>query len=192
MNRRTVLSLLAGVGLGGTVGCLTNDSVAAPSSSPSPSATADVVDASTPAEGECDAAPVPKPDTTDTAGLPAPKVYPGKPGTFDADTVRSFLESYEAVYTFNSMLADVAASGQCLKYREIYAAGSELDARGEGFIAEITVRGSSTGAVCPEAKGTGTDSPTPPPHADFPPMTARYVVTERFLIRDGVVVACWT
>lgn len=209
MKRRRYLGLL-GAGVVGTSGCLdtpaetdsaatgtttarqsetasTTESPTA-SNTPGPS-TAPVSgpDVTTPVPGECEAEPVPQPSTE--PGLPDPREYPETPREFDEPTVRAFLETYEATYRYNRRLAEIAADGNCLSHLEMYTTDSQVTTVEGGLIGEVTTRGSFTGATCPGT--TGTDTPTPLPHADLAHETARYYVTERFLVRDREIVACW-
>lgn len=218
MDRRSYLALLGSLGATGVVGCLSSDGGATPvdsrtpirsstertvgsstsetagssksettgSSTPSRT-TGTVPDVSTPPPGECTATSPPLPSTGE--GLPDPRPYPERPGEIAPAPVTTFVESYEGAYRFNEILADVAASGHCLNELEATVTGSTVTATANGVVGEVTTRSSYTGGTCPGTAGT--DTATPLPHADFFSRTAQYYVTERFLLRDGVVLECW-
>lgn len=188
MNRRDYLSLVAGGSLVGAAGCVSHP-VESPDGPASPEGSHSTPGApwDTPAPGTCEAVSLPKPSTGE--GLPDPRPYPGKPAPFTESAVRTYLESFEAAYRHNRVLADVAEDGDCLDYLDVYATESQVSAVGVGFRGTVTTRGSYTGASCPGV--TGSDTPTPLPHADFGGKSATYYLTDRFLQREGVVVQCF-
>lgn len=176
--RRQFLSGLAGTGLVGLGGCL------------GPVGVASTDDRSgTPPQAECSATAPPEPETGE--GLPDPRSYPERPPELTEAAVKEFVEQYESAFKYNSMLASFVADGECVKNLELYVVGSEttVEETDRGFEAEVTTRGSYTGTACQTV--TGTDTPTPLPHADLPYMTARYRVTQWALNRDGTVYRCW-
>lgn len=99
--------------------------------------------------------------------------------------MRAFLEGYETAYRRNRELAEFADAGQCLGYIDAYVTDTAVEPTGNGFIGEITTKGSHSGETCPGETGT------PVPHADYAPESARYYVTARFLLRNGTAVECW-
>lgn len=178
LPRRQLLSVVAGTGLTGLGGCLGPIGDSSPGDG-----------TRTLARGECSATAPPAPDTDE--GLPDPRSYPEVPPEFSEATVREFVEQYERAFKYNAMLASFVADGNCVKYLELYVVGNEttVGETDDWFEAEVTTRGSYTGTTCPTE--TGTDTPTPLPHADLPYMTSRYRVTMRALVRDGTVHQCW-
>lgn len=189
VSRRSALRA-AGAALAGLAGCLEGspDEGADPSPSPettTPPATA-FPDVETPAPGECSATAPPYPDTGER--LPEPRPYPDGPPTMTADGVRSFLDAYESAYLHNDKLREVDAEGRCLSYLDVSVDGVELRATAGGYAATVSWFRGFQATRC--ATPTGTDTPTPGPHADLWGDT-RYVVTERFLLRNGAVVECW-
>lgn len=199
MDRRTYLTFLGSVGITSTAGCLSNNYVS-PAAEPSPKAQTQTTSSSeippttdsspnisTPAPGECEAETVPQPSPSD--GLPDSKSYPEKPTEIDPVPVEIFLAKYETAYRFNRRLAEIASAGNCLSYLDMSVTESTVTRVSNGVTGEIVTRGSFTGTTCPET--TGTDTPTPLPHADLAPEAARYYVTERFLLRNGITVECW-
>lgn len=217
MDRRTCLRLVGAAGAMGLTGCLSEEGESAdtapPEASPTPEdpSTADPASgsptastpngketgtgvrtatplprpASTPAPGECDATAPPKPSTGE--GLPDPREYPGRPTEITTAAVGPFLEAYESAHRFNRILADLGAD--CVEYVDVSSYGSTATAAEGGVTATVETRGSYTGTTCTTV--TGTDTPTPLPHADLAIESARYYVTDRFLLREGVVVECW-
>lgn len=143
-------------------------------------------DARTPPPGECDATAPPHPDTG--AGLPDPKPYPDPPGDLTARSVTDFLRAYETAYTYNGTLAEVAADGDCLERLAVNITGVSVERSGWGFTATVGYFRAYTGTNCPGV--TGTDTPTPLAHSDLSG-EASYRVADRFLVREGVVRACW-
>lgn len=209
MNRRSYLSLVGAAVTAAAAGCLGDDtgtpadggSTASPSrtatrpetASESSAATYTAtttpppIEVETPAPGECEAPPRPDPSTGE--GLPNPRDYPDPPDRIEPDPVRSFLEAYEAAYRYNERLADLAEDGACVEYLETSVEGSTVWRTERGIVGEVATTGSFTGTTCPDA--TGTDTATPLPHGDYFTQTARYLVTDRFLVREGGVVECW-
>jgi hypothetical protein len=218
MDRRTYLELVGAAGALGVAGCLSTDDeagTAAPEESQTPTSTdtpaTGSTDAgtptpleegtttdmpaptpvpqpeSTPAPGECAATDPPMPATGD--GLPGPRSYPEKPDDITESAVRSFLEAYESAHRFNRELAELAADGTCVEYLDAPSYGSTVTAVEDGVTGTVETRASYTGTPCSTV--TGTDSPTPLPHADLVIESARYYVTDRFLIREGIVLECW-
>ena len=211
MKRRELLSALGAAGLVAGVGCLADDDPATadrtddgddptpsaarsptptrtpPGSSPTPTESLTPPDVTTPAPGECEAtAP---PDPSPGAGLPDPRSYPDPPGTVDAETVGPFVEEYERAHRYNRLLGELAADGACVKYLDVSVTDRTVASADDGVVGEVTTRGSYTGTTCSDE--TGTDTATPLPHADLAFRTARYCVTDRFVVREGVVVECW-
>jgi len=166
---------------GGTPTPLSSDTQGTASATPPP------IDVETPAPGECEAPPRPKPETGE--GLPDPRDYPDPPDQFDPETIRSYLEAYEGAYRYNYRLADLAEDNACVEYFETEVTGSTVWQTDRGIVAEVLTTGSFTGTTCSDT--TGTDTPTPLPHADYFTQPAYYLVTDRFLILDGTVVECW-
>jgi hypothetical protein len=160
---------------------LSSDTQGTPNPTPPP------IDVETPAPGECEAPPRPKPETGE--GLPEPRDYPDPPEGIELETVKSYLEAYENAYRYNYRLADLAEDGACVEYFETEVTGSTVWQTDRGIVAEVLTTGSYTGTACSDP--TGTDSPTPLPHADFFTQPAYYLVTEEFLVVDGTVVECW-
>lgn len=204
MNRRTLLSALGSAAAVGAAGCLsggdgpdaagtappTDESTDTPSVTPTstrPRTDATSPDVTTPAPGECEATAPPYPDSYE--GLPDPKPYPAKPDAIEPDQVDQFLRDYENAYRFNTVLADLVAEGACITYLDAPVEESSVSTASDGVVGSVETRWSFTGDTCPDA--TGTDTQTPLPHADGMVKRARYYVTDRFLIREGVVVACW-
>ena len=103
--------------------------------------------------------------------------------------VRTFVEEYEAAYRYNRELARVASTGNCLEYLDASSTESTVVSVENGVAGEVVTRASFTGRTCPRT--TGTDTRTPLPHADLAAESARYYVTDRFLLRNGVVLECW-
>lgn len=217
MKRRELLSTLGTAGLVAATGCLADDdpagedadgatpspSEAGPStpattppestsptpsgSSPTPTESLTPPDVETPAPGECEAAAPPDPSPGE--GLPDPQPYPDRPDAIDAETVGSFVEAYEGAYRYNQVLADLTADGACVKNLDAPVTDRTVASTADGVVGEVTTRGSYTGTTCSDE--TGTDTSTPLPHADLAFRTARYYVTDRFVMREGVVVECW-
>jgi len=206
MKRRTCLALLAGVGTTGFAGCLSGSedpATADPSATDRPDTTTPTTtetpsetpasptnsgpDVSTPLPGECDSVEPPSPSTGE--GLPDPMQYPDQPDATERDHVESFIEAYEVAYRFNQRLAALAAAGDCVSYLDMSASELTVSAVENGFTGSVTTRGSFTGTSCPDVSGT--DTPTPLPHADLTFKTVEYYVTDRFVIRNGTVVECW-
>ncbi|WP_436925123.1 hypothetical protein [Halosimplex amylolyticum] len=200
MDRRSCLALVGTVASAGVIGCLSDDGESTPAGTASgprsdtatatgtpPTETATVPDVETPAPGECEAVAPPRPSTGD--GLPDPRAYPEKPAAIEKSSAKTFVEEYEAAYRYNRRLADLAADGECLKYLDASVTESAVAAVENGFSGEVTTRASYTGAPCPGS--TGTDTPTPLPHADLAHESAEYYLTDRFLFRNGTVVECW-
>jgi hypothetical protein len=216
MERRRYLSVLgstvAGVGL--AAGCIgeggapaaggstapgsdtptqTDDTPDSTTTDGTPTETPPPIDVETPAPGECEAPERPYPETYE--GLPDPREYPDPPSAFDVETLRSYLEAYEGAYRYNARLADLAEDDACVEYFETEVTGSTLWDTDDGVVAEVLTTGSFTGETCPPATdtGTGTDTETgtPLPHGDYFTQPAHFLVTERFLVREGTVVECW-
>lgn len=209
MDRRTCLAALGSGLIGVLAGCAadapggaadgsssstspptdpqSSSSPSSPSSSSPSSGPAVTPPESTPAPDECRAGPLPRPSTDE--GLPEPRAYPNGPPDLTESAVGTFLDSFEAAYRYNRRLAEVAETGNCLRNLDVYVAESTVWRVEDGFTAEVVTRGSSTGATCPDT--TGTDTPTPLPHADFAPEAARYYLTGRFLLRNDIAVTCW-
>lgn len=171
---------------------------ATPGSSPAsgtPTATPPEIDLETPAPGECTAPERPKPETYE--GLPDAREYPDPLDAFDRETVQSFLEAYEGAYRYNARLADLVEDDACVEYFETEVVGSTVWETDDGVVGDVVTTGSYTGETCPRETSTGThtgtrtETGTPLPHADFFEQSATYLVTERFLVREGGVVECW-
>jgi hypothetical protein len=175
MNRRTWLALAASVLGGVSTGCFRNGSDTAPKRSADRTPT-----------GTCDATPPLAPTTS--AGLPDARTYPERPSTLEEAAVTSFLETYEAAYRYNQLLAELAADGTCVRYLEAYATESQVDQGENAFTGTVSTRGSYTTEGCPDRTAAETATPI---HADLAVETAEYRVTERHVERDDVVVACW-
>lgn len=201
-SRRRILHA-AGVGLAGLAGCLDTDPggddssprdrespESASPSDPPPSETP-VTDSpgpvKTPPPGECAATDPPMPDTGEH--LRDPRSYPEGPPEMTADAVTSFLEAYQTAHATNELLAELAVEGRCLDYLDVAVDGfPRVQQTDAGF--DVTVawfRGYRT-TRCETP--TGTDTPSPAPHADYWGET-RYVVTDRFLVRAGTTLECW-
>lgn len=190
VKRRTYLALVGSTGMGGAAGCVSSQPWTADDETPAASpetVSPTPVAVDTPPPGECEAVSPPKPSTS--AGLPDAKSYPEPPKAFDKPTVMAFLEAYERAHRYNSQLAALAADGDCVRYLDMHVTEATISTTENGFEAAVTTRGSYTGSACPGV--TGTDTPTPAPHADLAGKTGRYLVTRRFLIRNGVVRECW-
>lgn len=185
---RRILLQTAGAALAGLAGCLdaTGLDTATESPTDSPRPTSPPPNVRTPPSGECSAHDLPKPETHE--GLPAPKAYPDGPPSMDSETVRSFLKSYEKAAAFNGVLAHLAEEGDCVETLYVHASEVTLRRAGPGYEATVKWGGYYTGTNCPGVGGT--DTPTPPPHADLWD-ESRYYVTERFLLREGTTVECW-
>ncbi|MEF8853177.1 MAG: hypothetical protein V5A28_12300, partial [Haloarculaceae archaeon] len=110
-------------------------------------------------------------------------------GGFDPETLRAYLESYESAYRYHARLADLAEEGGCVEYLDTEVTESKVWETDDGVVAEVFTTGSYTGTTCPTTGATDTE--TPLPHADFFEQAAHFLVTERFLVREGVVVECW-
>jgi hypothetical protein len=150
-------------------------------------ATPPSIDIETPEPGECETPPRPDPSTGE--GLPDPRSYPDPPDRIEPAPVRSYLEAYEGAYRYNERLADLAEDDACVEYFETYVEGSTVWRTDRGIVGKVVTRGSYTGTTCSETSGT--DTATPPPHADFFSQPAHYLVTDRFLVLAGTVVECW-
>lgn len=173
-----------GTGTGGTPTPLTH-TAGTQTKTPPP------IEVETPEPGQCEAIERPYPSTYE--GLPDPREYPDPPGGFDRETLTPYLEAYEGTYRYNARLADLVEDDACVEYFETEVTGSTLWETDDGIVAEVLTTGSYTGATCPDARGTGaTGTPTPHPHADFFEQAAHFLVTERFLVREGTVVECWS
>lgn len=185
MKRRTYLSAVASAGVGLLGGCQATDGGTPAGGTPSTPGTGSPspVPLQTPAPGQCAATTPPAPFTGE--GLPVLRSYPSKPDLADPSAVRTFLEEYEAAYLYNARLAELAADGHCVEYLDTFVTDSTLTDVDGGFAGAVTTRGSYTGATCPGESGT------PLPHRDFGYRTAHYRVTERFLQRGNLVLACW-
>lgn len=174
-TRRRLLSVIGPSILAGLGGCL-DDIDAGPSGTSSP-------------VGQCP--PTAPPDPVTGNGLPDPRPYPDGPPELTDETVASFVERYERAFRYNAMLAGFQAEGTCLKYLELYVVDDETSiAQRDGhYEVTVTVQGSYTGAPC--ATESGTDTPTPAPHADLPQMPANYRVDGRALLREETTYECW-
>lgn len=207
MRRRDYLALLSAALL--PSGCLSSsdessetttvpESSTAPTSPPGseqdtntesttmPSDTADRPAISTPEPGECSALSPPTPDSRE--GFPDPRTYPDAPDSLTADAVDRFARSYETALRYNRILADLAASDDCVDHLSVDVVESSVDAVPDGFTSPVTTRASYTGVPC--ADWTGTETQTPPPHRDLGRELAEYYATDRFVLRNGVAVVC--
>lgn len=217
MDRRTCLALLGSTAVLGSTGCLSRDAGTTPvESTPtateststvtesestaesSPTATGTesattstgtdpAIDVSTPPPGECDPTAPPNPSTRDD--LPDPRSYPERPAAITPDAVKPFLEEYETVYRFNKILVDLGSSDDCVESVDVSLDGSSVSEVADGVRGEVETFASYQGTTCETV--TGTDTPTPMPHGDLFWLTGTYYVTDRFLIRNGVVHECW-
>lgn len=136
----------------------------------------------TPARGDCDSVDPPNPDpeaiTGELAGHATPWSYPDKP-TMTAGAVRSFVETYEATYRFNAVLAgrqDGVPDG--ISRLDTWLRGSTVRAVATGFLVVVYV----TLNYGDDASEPGTGSPAPTGHQ---PTSATYYLTDRFCMRDG-------
>ena len=213
MNRRSYLSVLGTTVAGLAAGCLGDSGTPADGGGTAPgsetptqadgttdstatdgtTATPPPIDVETPATGECEAPERPRPETYE--GLPDPREYPDPPSAFDVETLRPYLEAYEGAYRYNVRLADLAEDDACVEYFETEVTGSTLWETDDGVVAEVLTTGSFTGETCPRTTdagtGTATETGTPLPHGDYFTQAAHFLVTERFLVREGAVVECW-
>jgi len=194
VDRRTCLRLLGAASALGLAGCLSEGSENADTEPPAALSTpansgetTTGTPASRPALGGCDATDPPSPSTGD--GLPDPREYPEQPTEMTAETVQPFLEAYESAHRFNRELAALAADGDCVEYLDASTYESTVTAVGSEITGSVETRASYTGGTCTTV--TGTETPTPLPHADLAIESARYRVSDRFLLRKGVVVECW-
>lgn len=129
------------------------------------------------------------PEPTDAATAPRP--YPDQPAELTTETVEEFLETYESAYQYNDQLAanpdKIGRTTEIIVSIRSVTVTSETD----GFTAEVTGRLRSDFIVTE----TPTETPEPPTETPLPimnvPIDTHYTVTERRLIREGVVLACW-
>lgn len=185
-SRRALLRASAAGVLGVLTGCTAGRGDDPPETVPSVTDSPTPPGVATPPPGECDPATPPEPDTG--KGLPAAQPYPDRPAELGLEPVHTFLRAYEAAYVHNRTLAEVADDGDCLERLAVDVTGVSVRASGEGYLGTVDTFGSFSGTSCPDVSGT--DTPTPLPHSDFPG-SARYYVTERFLVRAGVALECW-
>lgn len=132
----------------------------------------------------CSATPPPEP--TDAATAPEP--YPERPAELSKSAVESFLEAYEEAYRYNDALA--ASPNKVGRTNEITITVRSVSVTADGdsrFNATVTVRFESD-FIDPATATTPTETPLPAGHGTF---ETAYVVTDRFLRREGVVVECW-
>lgn len=181
-----LLAALAGCAAGEPPpGTTPSDDSPMPTDGPTTGATDTPPDVTTPASGTCQAD---RPHPSTGEGLPDPQTYPTRPSSPTREAVRELLRTFEAAYVYNETLAIVASEGDCLENLGVDVAEVTVERAGTGFVARVETFGSFTGENCPGV--TGTDTPTPLPHADFTE-TAEYYFAEWFLLRNGDVVACW-
>jgi hypothetical protein len=175
MNSRRQL-LTAGAGAAGIVlaGCLSGQS-----------GTTDVpTDTST---ETCTAQPPPAP----TAAATSPRSYPARPAALTTETVAEFLEAYETAYQYNDALA--ANPNKIGRTNELTVRIQSVSVTPErdGFAADV--RGQFQSSIVDVDSSTST--PETPTGTPLPmgrgPVEASYRVTERKLLREGVVRECW-
>lgn len=156
-----------------------------PTDSPPAGATDTPPAVTTPPLSTCEAS---RPHPSTGEELPDPRTYPTRPSNPTPEAVREFLRAFESTYVYNETLAAVASEGDCLENLGVDVAEVTVERAGTGFVARVETFGFFTGKNCPGVSGT--DTPTPLPHADLEG-AAEYYFAERFLLRDGDVVACW-
>lgn len=124
-------------------------------------------------DGTATATPYPNRSPAFPAG---PKSEPDRPGELTADTVASFVKSYEFRYSYNDLWAgpgtEVGMSEQSCRVEAV-------EPRDPGYV--VTVRCSAY-----VNEPVGGDDSTRTRHADYPPWTVRYYVDENSLLREEV------
>lgn len=173
-SRRRLLTVCIGTAGTALAGCFSRQ----PSTTGTPAAT--------PTE-TCTAQNPPAP--TDAAT--SPRSYPGRPTELTRESVREFLDAYEAVYQYNDALA--ASPNKVGRTNEITVRIRSVSVTSEpdGFTAAVSGQFQSDIIDAPSSTTTPetpTESPLPMGHG---PVEASYAVTERELTREGVVVECW-
>lgn len=128
------------------------------------------------------------PDPTDAAT--SPRSYPDRPPTLTTDTLTEFLGAYERAYRYNDALA--ADPNKIGRTNELTVRVRSVSVTSDPDQFTATVSGQlqwdiidTEDTSTPE---TPTETPLPMGHGPF---EASYVVTDRKLRREGVVVECW-
>lgn len=147
----------------------------------------------------CDAGTVPKPTSAGTD----PREYPERPARLTGARVREFVAAYETAFQYNRALADHPRKFGRLNGLSVSVAETrvvvETESETRRFSVEVSgqlntsIGGESdldsnaddSTAVAPE-----TPTVTPLPSGHYPFETS-YLVTDRFLRRESVTVACW-
>jgi len=176
-SRRRVLRVCVGTAGALLAGCLSQQ----PGTSETATGTPTTAPTDTPTE-TCSAQDPPAP--TDAAT--APRSYPDRPAELTTDTVEEFLDAYESVYQYNDALA--ANPEKIGRTNEIRVAieSVSVTADDNGFTAEVS--GQFYSEILDTDSETTPETPLPMGRG---PVGATYTVTERALVRDGVVVEYW-
>lgn len=173
-SRRRFLVACTGTAGALFAGCISGTRGGTGTDTPSPTAT-------------CSAKDPPAP--TDAAT--SPQSYPDRPSELTTETVRQFLREYESAYQYNHALAaNPDKIGRTNEFT-VHVQSVSVDTNDGQLTAEVSGQLQSdiidhgTGTTTPE---TTTETPLPMGHGPF---EASYVVTDRELRRDSVIVECW-
>lgn len=136
------------------------------------------------ATDSCTASEPPKP--SNAAGTP--RSYPSKPDELTAETVVSFAAAYEKAYRYNEALAEYPDKMGRTNDADISIQEPTADAADGGYAVEVSGQVNYQILDATETPETPTETPLPMAHQPF---ETAYVVTDRRLRREGVVVECW-
>ncbi|SFR66447.1 hypothetical protein [Halogeometricum limi] len=164
MKRTALLSLVVLVALAGCVGSFGGPQTAASTDSPV---------TSTSETPTTEAPTTPYPD--ETAVFPSgPKSAPERPANPTAESVESYVLTYEFRHRYNELWSPDATVGLSEKSCSVRSVEEVQD----GYTATVHCAGAYVN------EPTGGPNSTATQHADYPPWTVRYYVDEDSLIRE--------
>ncbi|AZH24585.1 hypothetical protein [Haloplanus aerogenes] len=182
LTRRTLLgSACVLTGLSGCLGGSESSPTGTPTATPTPTATR----TGTVIAESCSASDPPAP----TGAATDPKPYPEQPSELSRESVGSFVEAYERVYQYNSMLAEYPDKIGRLNDLDVSINEITVTVEEETFVVGVTGQ-TNTGITTDDGGGSETPTQTPLPMGHWPFETT-YKVSDEFVRRGGTVYECW-